>query len=108
MFGDASVTPSAVFASEWHADHTVDTEVLLIKPPLLQQGIDRLFLLSQASKFGYIAWLVKHGAEVKVAAKDISDEEESVRERQRDVRCWQHRRSPSQSNEEQSAGKDTS
>ncbi len=71
MLCDAPITPATMLASQRHADHTMDTKVVFVKPPLAQKGFYYSLLLSKPTQLRHITWLIEHGAEVKVATKEV-------------------------------------
>jgi hypothetical protein len=60
VLGNTSSTFFAVLASQWHPDHTVYTEVLLVIIPFLEKLIDDGLLLAETRKPGNIARIVDH------------------------------------------------
>ena len=75
MLRHAAIAPFAVFASQWHANHARDTEVLFIKLPQAQELINNLLLLSETTKLRNKARFVETGAEVEVATQTVKNAE---------------------------------
>lgn len=78
MFSYASVAPLAMLTSERHPNHTLHTEILVVKFPQAQQFVDSSLLFCKTPQLWYVSWLVEHGAEVEITAQRICDSEESI------------------------------
>ena len=80
MFGDTTLTPLAVLASQRCPDHACDTEVGLVKFPHSEQLLDNGLLLGNAVEFGDKSWIEDHGRGIKVRRNSIQYHEEQVEE----------------------------
>lgn len=78
MFSYTSVAPFAMFTSERHPNHTLHTEILVIKFPQAQQFVDSSLLFRKTRQLRYVSWLVEHGAEVEITTQRICDGKEGI------------------------------
>lgn len=67
MLGNTSVTSLAVFTSQWLANHTWNTKVLIVEFPQAQEFVNHSFLRAKTTKFWNKARLVNHGTEVEIS-----------------------------------------
>jgi len=81
MLRDAAIAPFTMLASQRHANHAGNAEILLIKLPQAEQFIDNNLLLREAAEFRYKARLVEHCAEIEVPAKSVEYAKGKVAER---------------------------
>jgi hypothetical protein len=60
VFRNTSRTTPAMPASQWFANHAMNTEVLFIKLPLIKELTDDFPLLVPATELRHVAWVFNH------------------------------------------------
>ena len=77
MLCDATLTPTAVLASQRSPDHAVHAKVRLVVLPLTDQLVDDGLLLSNAIQLGYEARIINHRSDIEegCGAKQGSENE---------------------------------
>ena len=67
-FCDASLAPPTMLAANGLPDHALSAEIIIVKLPKREKLFNDTLLLTPASCLGYIAWVLDHAQNVKVAA----------------------------------------
>lgn len=83
MFGDTPRTPSAMFAPHRLSDHTVNTKMIFIELPVVNELSHGLSLLIPTTQHGYVARVFDHGEYIKVSCREVKDNKKGVQDRVR-------------------------
>jgi len=78
MLRDATLTPTAVLASQRSPDHAVHAEVRLVVLPLTDQLVDDGLLLSNAVQLGHKARIINHRSDVEEGCEAKQDSKKEV------------------------------
>ena len=78
MFGDATLTPLAVLASQRCPDHARYTKVRLVEFPHSQQLLNNGLLLGNAIEFGDESRIENHRRRIEVCRDPVKNNEEEI------------------------------